>query len=96
MRLDEQRAALRIEPRREIVKYDLQRVLLDAARVGVIGGQCVPISNEEKAVVLVLQAHPVAQRADIIAEVYLAGGSHAAQDAAFLGWVRVGHQNLKS
>src|SRR5208337_133453 len=96
MRLDEQRAALGIEPRREIVKYDLKRVLLDAAGVGVVGSQRMPISNEEKTIVLVLQAHPVAQRPNIIAEVQLSGGSHAAQDAAFPGWVRVGHQNLKN
>ena len=85
MRLDEQRAALGIEAGREVVDHDLQRVLLDAARVGVVGGQRVPVGNEEEAVVLVLQAHPIAQRADIIAQVQLSGRSHAAQDAAFFG-----------
>src|ERR1035437_785282 len=91
VRLDEQRAALGIEAGREVVDHDLKRVLLDAARVGVVGGESVPIGNEEKAVILVLQAYPVAQRADIIAEVQLSGRSHAAEYAALFGWQR--HQS---
>ncbi len=67
---------------------------LTLLRVGVVGGQRVPIGDKEKAVILVLQAHPIAQCPDVIAEVQLSGGSHAAQDAAFFDGIR--HQNLKS
>ena len=83
VRLDEQRAALGIEARRQVVEDDFQRVLLDAAGVGVVGGQRVPVGDEEEALVVILQAHPIAQRPHVVAEVQFAGGSHAAQNAAF-------------
>ena len=72
------RAALGIETRGKVIDHDLKRVLLDAAGVGVIRGQGVPVGDEKEAVVLVLQAHPVAQGADVVAEVELSGGTHAA------------------
>src|SRR3974390_10992 len=95
MRLDEQRAAFWIEPGRKVVDHDLERTLLEAGGVGVVGGQRMPVCNEEEAIVLVLQVHPVAQRPDVVAEVQLAGGAHAAQDAAFLVEQLIGHQNRK-
>ena len=73
---------LRIESGGKVVEDDLQRVLLHHARVGVVGGQGVPVGDEEEAVVLVLQVDPVAQGANVIAQMQLARGSHAAQHAA--------------
>ena len=49
--------------------------------VGVVGGQRVPVGDEEIALVLVLQLDPVVQRAHVVAQVQLAGGAHAAQNA---------------
>src|SRR6516162_6169580 len=96
VRLDEQCATLRVEPGRKIVDDDFERVLLNAGRVGVIGGQRVPIGDEEETVITILQADPIAQRADVVAEVQFSGGSHAAQNAAFFRRVGLVHQNLKS
>ena len=59
--------------------------------VGVVGGQRVPVGDEEEAIVLVLQLDPVIQRAHEVSQVQLAGGAHAAQDPRFLGGA-VGHQ----
>ena len=52
--------------------------------VGVVGGQRVPVGNEKETVVLILHTNPVLERADIVAEMELAGRAHSAQDA-FLG-----------
>ncbi len=90
------RAALGIEAGGEVVEDHLKRVLLHHARVGVVGGQRVPVGDEEEAVVLVLQVDPVAQGADVVAEVQLAGGSHAAQHAAFVMSVGIGHQKPRN
>ena len=44
-------------------------------------GQSMPIGDEKKALIFVLQAHPVLQHAVIVAEVQLPGRTHARQDA---------------
>ena len=49
--------------------------------VFVVRGQRVPVGDEEQARVLVLQLHPVLQRAVVVAEVQRAGGAHAGQNA---------------
>ena len=49
--------------------------------VGVVARQRVPVGDEVEAVVLLLQRHPVAERADQVAEVQLAGRPHAGHDA---------------
>ena len=49
--------------------------------IGVIGGECVPVGHEEKAVVLVLHAHPVIQSADKVPQMQFAGGAHTAEHA---------------
>jgi hypothetical protein len=95
VRLDEQRAPLRIETGRKVVEDDLQRVLLHGAGVGVVGRQRVPICYEEETVVLVLQLHPVSQRSNVVAEVELSGWTHAAQHTA-LGWFSVGHRKPRN
>jgi hypothetical protein len=40
-----------------------------------------PISHKEKTVVRVLQLYPVLQRANVVSQVQLASGTHAAQGA---------------
>ena len=91
VRLDEHGAALRIEAGGQPVEQDFQRVFLDPRSIGVIGGKRVPVGHEEKAVVLVLHAHPVVQRAHEVAQVQLPGGPHTAEHAFALVGAR-GHQ----
>ena len=86
MRLDEQCAAPGIEPGGQVVDDDLKRVLLDATRVGIIGGQRVPVRDEEEALVVVLQTNPVAQRPDIVAEMQFPVGRMPLSTRPFLFW----------
>ena len=81
VRLDEHGAALGIEPGGQPVEQHFQRVFFDPRSVGVIGGERVPVGDEEKAIVLVLHAHPVVQRADEVSQMQLAGGAHTAEHA---------------
>jgi len=83
MRLDEQSRLLRIQPGRQEIRGDFDTALFHARGVGVIRCERVPVGDEKKAVILLLQAHPVLQGADVMSEVELAGWSHAAQNAAF-------------
>ena len=57
----------------------------DAAGVGVVGGERVDVGDEEVAVVVLLQVHPVFEGAHVVAEVESAGGPHAAEDARARG-----------
>src|SRR5215467_1940316 len=81
VRLDKHSAALGIKPSRQPVEQNFNRILFYLRSIRVIGRKCVPVSNEEEALVLVLHAHPVLQRPDIVAEVQLAGRAHAAENA---------------
>src|SRR5437762_930884 len=81
VRLDEQRRDPGIEAGRQPVDEHLVHVLLQLRGLVVAGREHVPVGHEEEALVLVLQLHPVAQRAVIVAEVQPPGGSHARQDA---------------
>src|SRR5262245_28295707 len=89
MRLDEHGAALGIKPGGKPVEEYLDRILLYLGRIGIIGPECVPVSDEEKALVLVLHAHPVLQRTNIVAQVQLACGTHAAENA--FSWIETRH-----
>ena len=51
----------------------------------VVRRQRVPVGDEEEALVVVLQADPVLQRAVVVAEVHRAGRAHAGEDAAARG-----------
>src|SRR6185437_15011674 len=94
VRLNEHGAALRIKPGGQPVQQDLERVLLDARGIGVVGGERVPVSKEEKAIVLVLHADPVVQGADKVSQMQFAGGAHTAEHAFALVGAR-GHQILR-
>ena len=84
-RLLEDDGFLRVEAGGEIVGDDFDGVLRDGGSVGVVGGEGVPVGDEVEAVVIwiVLQANPVFQRAEIVADVEFAGWAHAAEDALF-------------
>ena len=70
-RLLEDDGFLRIEAGGQVVGDDFDRVLGDLRRVGVIAGERVPVGDEVEAVVfgIVLEANPVLQRAEIVADV---------------------------
>jgi hypothetical protein len=72
-----------VEAGGQVVEDDLAGVGGNLRGVGVVGGEGVPVGDEEEAVVLgvVLQADPVMEGAHVVAEVQFAGGSHAAEDA---------------
>ena len=86
--LQEDYGFFRIEVGGELVGGDFDGVLVDGAGVGVIAGEGVPVSDEVETVVsgIVLQADPVLERAEIVADVQAAGGAHAADDAIFFGY----------
>ena len=54
-----------------------------ARRIGVVAGEGVPVGDEVEAIVggIVLQADPVLQRAEIVADVEASGGAHAGENA---------------
>src|SRR5215472_12167822 len=81
VRLHEDGALLRIESGREKVQSDLKDVLFELAGICVIGRQRMVVSDEEIALILVLQLHPVIKRAHIVAEVQFPRGTHAAKNA---------------
>ena len=53
-RLLEDRAPVRVEADGEPVEHHIDRALLQLARICVVGGESVPISDEEEAFVLLL------------------------------------------
>ena len=81
--LHEDSAFLRIESGGQKIQSHFKRIGRNARRVGVIGRQRVQIGDEEVALVLgrVLELDPVGQRTHVVAQVQLAGGAHAAQNA---------------
>src|SRR5579872_3834601 len=81
VRLDEEGCDPGVETGRQPVDQHLAHVLLQLPGVIVPGGEHVPVGDEEETLVLVLQLHPVAQRAVVVAEVQPAGGPHAGDDA---------------
>ena len=91
--LDEEHALLRVEAGGEEVRRHFERVLLHLRRVGVVGGERVVVGDEEVALVLVLHADPVMQRAHVVAEVQLAGRAHAAEHALFFVFKRRGRHS---
>ena len=84
VRLHEQGRDPGVQARGQPVDEHVVDVLLQPRRVLVAGGQRVPVGDEEVALVLVLQFHPVAQRAVKIAQMQRPGGPHAGQHPACL------------
>ncbi len=85
-RLLKDHAFFRIEPSRQIIGGNLDHVLRNRGCIGVVARQRMPIRNEVEAVVgrIILQAHPIRQRAKIIPDMHATRGPHAAQDPALL------------
>ena len=81
-RLDEQRAFLRVQPGTQPVDDHVPHMLFEFRGVLVTGGQGVPVRDEKIAVVLVLQVHPIAQRAMVVPEMQLARRAHTRKNAA--------------
>ena len=61
------------------------RVTRELRGIGIFAGERMPIGHEVEAVVLVLQADPVTQRAHQVAEVELAGRAHPRHDVRTFG-----------
>ena len=83
LRLDEERRLGRIDAGGEPVDHHVEPGLLQVAGLLVVGGERMPVGDEEKARVFRLQADPVLQHAVVVAEVQRAGGAHAGEDARF-------------
>src|SRR3954447_6662268 len=79
-RLHEDRRLFRIDSGRDPVRNRIERRLADPARIGVIRRQRVPVGDEVKALIRVLQTHPVAYRAEVVAEVNATGRPQSAED----------------
>ncbi len=90
LRLDEDRRLFRVDSRGDPVGDRVERALLHAARIRVVGGQRVPVGDEIEAAVGILEADPVAHRAEIVAEVHSAGRPEAAENDRLL----LGHREL--
>ena len=80
VRLDKDRALSGIQSRCQKVDSDIEDALFQTAGVGVVGGQGVEVGDEEVAVVVLLQVHPVVEGAHVVAEVQSAGGAHAGEN----------------
>ena len=81
-RLEVDRAPLWIDPDREIVGHELADVLADLFEVGHTGREHVVIGDQEKAVVLVLELHPVLERSVVVAQVEALGGGPVTREDA--------------
>ena len=82
--LDEERGFLGVDAGGQPVDDHVIDITLDAVAVLpvlVLGGQGMPVGNEEEAVVRALQANPVFQRAVVVAQVQSAGRAHARKHA---------------
>ena len=75
--LQKQGALVGVQACSQPVDHHFIDVLFHNFAVGVMGGQCVPVGDEEKALHFGLQTHPIFQRAVVVAQVQRAGRAHA-------------------
>ena len=77
--LDEDYGFCGVEAGGQVIDADLDGVFGDGGGVGVIAGEGMPVGDEVEAVVggIVLQADPVLEGAEEVADVETAGGAHA-------------------
>ena len=75
--LDEDRGFFGVQASGDPVDHHVVDRLLDHLAVFIVRGQCVPVGDEEEAVMVVLQLDPVLERAMVVAEVECAGRAHA-------------------
>ena len=83
-RLDEQIRVAGVDARREPVDDHVPDAFPDDAGLFIVGGQCMPVRDEEEALVLVLQPCPVAQHAVVVPEMQPAGRTHPREDTLVL------------
>ena len=83
--LDEERDLVRVEAGGEPVGDHVVDRALDHLALFVVRRQRMPVGGEEEALVPILQAHPVLERAVPVAEVHRAGRPHAREDTAARG-----------
>src|SRR5882672_604405 len=91
VRLHKDHALLRIKAGGQEIQDNFQSAVGKARGVIVVRGKSVPIGDKEKAVVRILELDPVLQRANVVAEMQLAGGAHAAEDARTGIFWLIGH-----
>ena len=82
--LHDERGALRVDPRRQPVLDDLERVSRMSAGQLRTGREGMHVREQEEALVVVLERDAILQRADPVAEVKPAGGGIAGEDARTL------------
>jgi hypothetical protein len=68
-RLNKDGGGTRVNPRREPIDHRVPGVLLNVVGVFVVRGEGMPISDEEEALVLVLETHPIFQHPMIVPKV---------------------------
>src|SRR4029079_7508299 len=68
----------------EPVDHHVPGVLRDVARARVIGGERMPVGDEEQARILGLQPHPVLEHAVVVPEVQASRRRHAVYNARFV------------
>ncbi len=83
-RLEVDGAALGVHPDAQVIQDQLADVLADVARVVEAGGQGVVVGDDEEAVVLIDQPHPIGERPDVVSQVELPGRPVAGQDSPLL------------
>ena len=84
-RLDKDRADIRVNANGEIVQhgfFDVGWNLFDVLRLG-LGRERVQIRDDEEGFVLVLQAHTILQRADVVTEMQASCGAVTGEEAGF-------------
>ena len=79
-RLDKQRGLGRVHAAGEVVHRHIQHVLVQPLRVVEVGRQHLDVGEDDERVVLVLQLHPVGNRADIVAQMQRPGRPVAGQN----------------
>src|SRR5437868_6587688 len=80
MGLDEERRALRVEPRGEPVDQHLPHVKPNLRGIFEVGRERMPVGNEVEALMFCLKPNKVVQRPEQVSEVQFSTGLHAAQD----------------
>jgi hypothetical protein len=83
-RLHHHRAHLRVDPRRQVQRCDLFDLPAQLGRV-LVERDRMQVYDAEDALVVVLYAHPILERAQIIAYVQVPGGLHPGKDSSFHG-----------
>ena len=87
-RLDKERGLGGVEPAGQPVRDHLPGVLAQVERIFVARRQHVPVGDEVKAVVFILQLHPILESAHQVAQMEFARGPHTTQNARALRSVR--------